>query len=173
MPTPRVSANVSDSTSPARAFTSVRRVSDAYASTDSSADAARMATRHRSSRSPTGGSGPADGHPGDAQGRAAVAHRNTLSVLSADALEPLEVVGHRVDGGQDADPVADQVRAPHRPGDLAVLDQVSLRDAEHEIARGRVDLATAQRLRVEPGGGVADHLAGFRRARDERRVRHA
>ena len=43
--------------------------------------------------------------------------------------------------------VADEVALADRVGDLAVLDQVRLGHAEHEVAGGRVDLAAAELLR--------------------------
>ena len=40
--------------------------------------------------------------------------------------------------------VADEVALADRVGDLAVLDQVGLGHAEHEVAGGGVDLAAAE-----------------------------
>src|SRR5262245_54046276 len=105
IPTPRVWAEVNDSTSPSRVRTWARRVSWAYASTCSPALAASPAARHRASRSATG---PPHGHPGDAERRAAVRHRRALALLAAHPVSDVDVVGHRVDGGQDRRAVADE-----------------------------------------------------------------
>ncbi len=45
---------------------------------------------------------------------------------------------------QDLRTVADEVALAERLGDLAVLDQVGLGHAEHEVAGGRVDLTAAE-----------------------------
>ena len=51
-----------------------------------------------------------------------------------------EVVADSVDVAQHLRTVADEVGLPQRLGDLAVLDEVGLGHAEHEVAAGRVDL---------------------------------
>ena len=73
-----------------------------------------------------------------------------LAVLAAEAaLRCARSSPIAVDRGQDLEAVADQRRAAHRRGDLAVLDQVALGDAEDEVAGGRLDLAARERDRVE------------------------
>src|SRR4051794_35624058 len=70
---------------------------------------------------------------------------HALSRLAAEARRDREVVRDAVYRGERLDPVADQGRAAHRRGHLAVLDQVRLRHAEHEVARRRLDLPAAER----------------------------
>ena len=71
------------------------------------------------------------------------------------------------------DRASDQVGATHGRGDLTVLDQVALRDAEHEVAGRGVHLATAETAHVDAGGRVADDLRRVAGARQDVRVRHA
>ena len=74
---------------------------------------------------------------------------------------------------QRLEAVADQRRAAHRGGDLAVLDQVALRDAEDEVAGGRLDLPTAERNRVEAALDAGDQVLGAGVAGREEGVGHA
>ena len=84
-----------------------------------------------------------------------------LAVLAAEAALHREVVADRVDPGQHVDAVADQRRAAHRRGHLAVLDQVALRDPEHEVAGRGLDLPAGERDRVQAALDVGDDvLAG-------------
>src|ERR687891_683640 len=55
--------------------------------------------------------------------------------------------------------VADQRRALDRGRHLAVLDQVGLRRAEHELARGDVHLAAAEAHRVQAMAHAGEDLA--------------
>ena len=50
--------------------------------------------------------------------------------------------------GEHLGTVADEVALADRLGDLAVLDEVRLGHAEHEVAGGGVDLAAAELLHV-------------------------
>ena len=50
----------------------------------------------------------------------------------------------RVDQREHLRAVADEVALAQRLGDLAVLDEVGLGHAEHEVAGGRVDLTAAE-----------------------------
>ena len=70
---------------------------------------------------------------------------------------------------QRLEPVADQRRAAHRRGHPAVLDQVALGDAEDEVAGRRLDLAAAERDRVEAALDARDQL--LRRGRRPGRSR--
>ena len=82
---------------------------------------------------------------GDPQGGLADADGHALAVLAAGAgTAHGEVVAHGVDVGEHLGPVADEVAVAQRVGDLAVLDEVRLGHAEHEVAGGRVDLAAAE-----------------------------
>src|SRR5205085_4488523 len=157
-PTPRVSENVSPSTSRSRARTSVWRDSAPYASTASSPSAASTAARQSSRRSGVSATGASHGHARDAERRGAVADRHPLAVLAADALARLEVRRDGVDRGEDVDAPSDEIRPPDRRGELPVLDHVALADTEHEGAVRGVDLAAADRLHVQPARRVAEHV---------------
>src|SRR5688572_8359910 len=76
-------------------------------------------------------------HP---QRRLAHSHRNALAVLAAGADPGIEreVVADHRDAVEVGWPVADQHRALHRRGNLAVLDLVGLGALEHVLARGDV-----------------------------------
>ena len=63
-----------------------------------------------------------------------------------------------VDVAQHLRAVADQVALAQRLGDLAVLDQVRLGHAEHEVAGGGVDLPTAELGDVHAVLGRADDV---------------
>src|ERR1041384_1849901 len=95
---------------------------------------------------------------------------NALPVLAAHAPPDLEVAADRVDAGDDLGAVADQVRAADRVGELAVLDQVSLREAEHEVARRGVHLPAGKALRVQAFLHAANDLFGVVGARQDVRV---
>src|SRR6185503_16949991 len=56
---------------------------------------------------------------------------------------------------------------------LAALDQVALRDAEDEVAGGRLHLTAAEGDRVEPALELADQLLGRGVPWREMRVGHA
>ena len=70
---------------------------------------------------------------------------HALALLAARPGPRLEVVADRVDHPQHLGPVADELRGAHRLGDLAVLDEVRLGDAEHEVAGRGIDLTAAER----------------------------
>ena len=79
----------------------------------------------------------------------------------------------RADAREHVGAVADQRRALHRRGDPAVLDQVGLAGREDELAAGDVDLAAAERHRVEPALDRADDVLGVVLAGQHERVGHA
>ena len=87
---------------------------------------------------------------------------HALAALAAEARLHLEVVGDRVDPAQRLEAVADQGGALARPRHLAVLDQIALRGAEDEVARGRVDLAAGERDGVEAALDAGDQILGRR-----------
>ena len=58
-------------------------------------------------------------------------------------------------------------------GDLAVLDQVRLGDAEHEVAGRGIDLAAAELHAVDAVVDAADDVVGIGLAFEQERVRHA
>ena len=72
-----------------------------------------------------------------------------------------EVVAEQVDVLQHLRAVADEVALADRVGELAVLDQVGLGHAEHEVAGGGVDLAAAELGDVDAVVGGPDDLVGI------------
>ena len=89
----------------------------------------------------------------------AVADRDALAVLAARAGRAHgEVVGQGVDVLEHLGAVADEVALAERLGDLAVLDQVRLGHAEHEVAGGGVHLAAAEVGHVHAVGGAGDDV---------------
>src|SRR5579862_832258 len=147
---PSTTAVVSDSTSPPNTSTSVSRDRTTYASTCSSGRAAPATRRAMSRRSVTRLRGGAtDGHLAHEHGGLAGRHGHALAVLAAHAGPRVEVVADRVDPAEHVGTVADELRGPHRPRDLAVLDEVRLGDAEHEVASGGIHLSTAELHAVE------------------------
>ena len=84
--------------------------------------------------------------PIDLDGRNADAHRHALAFLAADAdaFVELQIVAHHAHVLQRLRSVAGEHGAAHRPRDMAVLDQIAFRRAEHEIAAGDVHLAAAE-----------------------------
>src|SRR4029453_2397638 len=157
------------SISPRSALTSVCRPSSAYASTCSSPSATPTAAWTSSPRS---GTRAPHGDLGDPERGRAAADRSPLAVLAADALPRLEVAADCVDRAHHLDRPTDEVRAAHRLRDLAVLDQVPLRDAEHEVAGRGVDLPAAEPANVDTALGRPDHLVGVFLPRQDVRVRH-
>src|SRR3954470_2695384 len=174
MPTPRPLASVRLSTSPACTRTSRLREPSlqASASVAPAEVAASTARRAASSSSPVmkrvapfgapshrrsyGGS--PDGHPLDPHVTLAGADRRRLPRLAAEAGLHLEVVRDRVDPVERLEAVPDQGRAPARLGHLPPLDQIALRDAEDEVAGRGLDLAAAERDRVEALLDLGDQL---------------
>src|SRR5207249_2621657 len=104
--------------------------------------------------------------------RLARADRDRLSVLAAEPALHAQVVPDRVDPLQDVEAVADQRGAAHWSRNLPLLDQIALGDAEHEVARRRLDLAARERDGVEASLDVADDLFRRRVARGDVGVRH-
>ena len=88
---------------------------------------------------------------------------HALTVLAAHAGPGVEVVADDVDHAQHFGTVADQLRGADRVGDLAVLDQVRLGDAEHEVAGRGFDLAAAELRAVEAVLDAADDVVGIGR----------
>src|SRR6266498_1883731 len=105
--------------------------------------------------------------------KALTSDRDALALLAADALLDVEVGAERVHRGDHAGAVADQVGATHGGGDLAVLDQVALRHAEHELTGDRVDLPPAEPLGVQATRGLPDDLLGIVVAGEDVGVGHA
>src|SRR3954462_5915528 len=93
----------------------------------------------------------ADGDPVHAQRRLANPDRHALAVLAAgaDAGVEFEVVADHADAMQVAWSVADQHRALDRRADLAVFQPIGLGALEHVFARRDVDLAAAERYRID------------------------
>ena len=81
-----------------------------------------------------------------------------------------EVVAHGVDVLEHLGAVADEVALADRLGDLAVLDQVRLGHAEHEVAGGGVDLAAAEVGHEHAVGGAGDDVVGVVGRRSIRNV---
>ncbi len=104
--------------------------------------------------------------------RLPAADRDALPVLAAGTRRHGEVGGHRVDAPQHFGAVADEVGVAQRLGDAATLNQVGLGGAEHEVARGRVDLPTAELLHVDARGGLRHDLLGIFLAGEKVGVRH-
>src|SRR5262245_11638574 len=129
MPTPSISATVSDSTSPPNTLTSTSRERTAYASTSSPGRAPPATDRAIASRSTSRTGGASDGHLGDAQRGLPGRHGDALAVLAARARPRVEVAADRVDEAKRLRPVADELRGADRLGDLTVLDHVGLGDA--------------------------------------------
>src|SRR6266508_3971670 len=125
------------------------------------------AGRSRSARWSCRASRAAHGHAGDPNGGGTVADRDALALLAADALLDVEVVAQRVDRRDHAGAVADEVGAADGGGDLAVLDQVALDDAEHELAGDGVHLPAAERLGVQAARRLADDLLRVVGARED------
>ena len=110
---------------------------------------------------------------GDPQRRLAGADGHALAVLAARARTAHgEVVGDGVDVAQRLRAVADEVGLAQRLGDLAVLDEVRLGHAEHEVAARRVDLPAAEAGDVHAVLGRADDVVGVAGAVGDERVRH-
>ena len=84
-----------------------------------------------------------------------------------------EVVADRIYVHQHLGAVADQVAFAQRLGDLAVLDEVGLGHAEHEVAGRRVHLPAAELGHIHAGGGVGDDVVGVNVAVRDEGVRHA
>src|SRR5205823_366372 len=99
-------------------------------------------------------------HRPHAQGRLAGRDGHTLAVLATRSRPRVEVVADGVDQLQDLGAVADEVGGPDGLGDLAVLDDVRLGDAEDEVTRRRVDLAAAELHAVHAVRGLPDYLCG-------------
>src|SRR3954447_5553975 len=174
MPTPRPLASVRLSTSPAWTRTSRLREPSlqASASVAPAEVAASTARRAASSSSPVmkrvaplgapshrrSYGGAPDGHPLDPDVALPGADRGRLPRLAAEAGLHLEVVRDRVDPVERLEAVADQGRAPARLGHLPPLDQIALRDAEDEVAGRGLDLAAAERDRVEALLDLGDQL---------------
>src|SRR5829696_4884893 len=180
MPTPAASADENDSISPLYTRISVSRSWTTTASTCSSSRA-MATTRSPISRSRSvstliadSGRGAADREARHPQGRNTVAHRDALPVFATGARRAHgEVVSERIDGREHLGTVADEVALPQRSGDLAVLDEVRLGHAEHEVARGGVDLAAAELLDEHAVVRARDDLAWIEHAVLEIGVRHA
>src|SRR2546423_11165694 len=131
---PSDAAEDNDSTSPSRARTSVSVPRAAYASicSPSRAQPARRVTMSTSSALTS--SGAADRHPRHPERRLSRRHRHGLSVLATRARPGVEVVADGVDRLQHLEAVADDVGGAHWLADLPVLDHVTLRHAEDEVA---------------------------------------
>src|SRR5689334_11557083 len=98
---------------------------------------------------------------------------HALAGLAAIARGDAQVGRHAVDREQRLEAVAGQRGAAHRARDLAVLDQVALGDAEHEVAGGGLHLAAAEGDRVEAALHALDQLLGGGVALAEVGVGHA
>ena len=85
----------------------------------------------------------------------------------------LQVVADHRHARQHLGTVADQHRALHGHGLLAVLDEVGLARGEHELAARDVDLAAAEVRRVDAFVDRRDDLFGIVLAGQHVRVRHA
>src|SRR6266540_556381 len=118
--------------------------SSAFSRARATASRSRAASTAAPASSPRSATGPTHGDPGDAKAGRSAAHGNALTVLAAHALPRVEIVGDGVDRRHDLDGPAGEVGAANRRGDLAPFDEVPLRHAEHEVARGRVGLPAAQ-----------------------------
>src|SRR5476649_2360080 len=121
------------------------------------------------------GGGAADGERIDAERRLADAHRHALAILAAGADAGIErhVVADHADAGERLGARANQRRALDRLAELAVLDQVTLGDAEHELARDDVDLAAAEVGAVEALLDGGNDLLGILVAAQHEGVGHA
>src|ERR671914_797791 len=84
----------------------------------------------------------------------------------------IKIARHGVDGLEDRPAVPDQVRPPDRRCDPPVLDQIALRDPEHEVPRGRVDLPPAEDLCVHAALRVTDDVVGVALPGLDERVSH-
>src|SRR5687767_8339353 len=71
----------------------------------------------------------------DLDRRAPYADRDALAVLAAgpDPVRRRDVVTEHDDFSEDVGPVADQVHPLQRRGDLAVFDEIALRQREDEV----------------------------------------
>ena len=117
----------------------------------------------------------ADGHRGDAHGGQALRDRHALPVLAAGpaALVDGEVVRDHVHALERLRAVADDVHVLHRPGELAVLDEVAVLHVEREVARADVHLAVREVHAVDAPLHGADDLLGAVRAGQHVRGAHA
>ena len=100
---------------------------------------------------------------------------HALPVLAAgpDPVADLQVVAQHGDVAQHLGAVADEVHALERRGQLAVLDEVALRQGEDEVAVGDVDLAAAEALGVDAALDALHDLLRIVRAGEEDGVGHA
>src|SRR3954454_20082266 len=104
--------------------------------------------------------GASDGDPADPDVALSGPDRRRLATLAAETGLHLEVGPDSVDPLERLQAVADQGRAAAWLGHLAALDQIALRDAEDEVAGGRLDLAAAERDGVEAVVDLRDHRLG-------------
>src|SRR5262245_62148518 len=151
----------SDSTSPSKTRTSVSRDRTTYASISSpgrAAPATRCARSRRSGASLTGRA--ADRQLRHPQRRLPGRDGDSLPELAARAGPRAEVAADRVDAAQRLGAVADEVGGAHGLGDLAVLDEVRLGHAEHEVARRRVDLPAPELGAVDAVRRLTHDLVG-------------
>src|SRR3954466_2092100 len=119
--------------------------------------------------------GASNRHVVDADGGKAHADGHALAVLAAGAHARI-VRGVGADGGDVFERLwadADEHRALHGFGDLALLDQVRLADLEDEVAVGDVDLPAAELPAVDAAIDLADDLLGRLVSGREIRVGHA
>src|SRR5262245_41985696 len=88
----------------------------------------------------------ADGEAVDAQGGLTDADGHALSFLAthADALVEREVASHHAHAREHVRTVTDERGALDRTRHFAVLDEIGLARAEHELARRDVDLTAAE-----------------------------
>src|SRR5690554_786787 len=178
-PTPWDSAEDNDSTCPSYTRTWVSRDRSTTTSTCSpprapaSTRSARANSSSLISAPPALRGRAADGEARDPQDGGPVADRHALAVLAARAgVTHLEVVAQHVDAGEHLGAVADEVAVTDGSGDAAVLDEVRLGHAEHEVAGGGVDLTAAELGDEHAPFGGGDDVVGVVGAVADVGVRH-
>src|SRR5690606_3477909 len=96
--------------------------------------------------------GATNGDAGNFYRRAAHTHGDALAVFATgpDAVGEGYVVPKHGYLAQCFGPVSDKIHPFEGGGDFSVLDQVALRQREHEVSIGNVDLAPAEGVGVDP-----------------------
>src|SRR5688572_21829074 len=102
------------------------------------------------------------GYPADFYGWAANAYGHTLAVFATgpDSVGDGHVIAQHAYLTKCFGTVTNQIHALERCGDLAVLDQIALRQGEHEIPIGYVNLTSTESFREDALPDAGNNLFG-------------